>query len=153
MRVAVIVDEFPALAETFILRQITGLLDGGHEVAIYANHRTPDATRHASVERYGLPARTRYVDAPLAAGYWEQPVRPLRGRTWLPGAATPISNARRAAAAAPVLARCALRAPRIVRDVLDPGRYAHQAESLSSLYRLDALLRARERPDVVHAHF
>ncbi len=36
MRVAIIVWQFPVLSETFILNIITGLLDRGNEVDIYA---------------------------------------------------------------------------------------------------------------------
>jgi colanic acid/amylovoran biosynthesis glycosyltransferase len=37
MRVAVLVTEFPSVSETFILNQITGLIDRGHEVGIFAD--------------------------------------------------------------------------------------------------------------------
>jgi len=37
MKVAHIIDEFPVLSETFVLNQITGLLDRGHEVDIFVN--------------------------------------------------------------------------------------------------------------------
>jgi len=36
MKIAFIVGGFPTLSETFILNQITGLLDMGHEVEIFA---------------------------------------------------------------------------------------------------------------------
>ncbi|MEN9519388.1 MAG: hypothetical protein RLZZ381_1976, partial [Cyanobacteriota bacterium] len=35
MRIAFLVDQFPSLSETFILNQITGLIDRGHEIDIY----------------------------------------------------------------------------------------------------------------------
>ena len=37
MKIAFIVTFFPALSETFILNQITGLIERGHEVDIYAD--------------------------------------------------------------------------------------------------------------------
>ena len=36
MKIAFIVSGFPTLSETFILNQITGLLDLGHDVEIFA---------------------------------------------------------------------------------------------------------------------
>ncbi len=60
MRLAYIVSEFPSLSETFILSQITGLLDAGHEVDIYATQPGQDAVRHLDIERYHLMTRTRY---------------------------------------------------------------------------------------------
>ena len=36
MRIAVVIWEFPSLNETFVLDHITGLIDRGHDVDIYA---------------------------------------------------------------------------------------------------------------------
>ena len=36
MRIAFIVNRFPALSESFVLKQIVGLLDMGHDVEIFA---------------------------------------------------------------------------------------------------------------------
>jgi len=59
-----VADRFPALSETFILNQITGLLDRGHEVDIFATNPLPEAVSHPDVERYGLRSRTREVVYP-----------------------------------------------------------------------------------------
>jgi colanic acid/amylovoran biosynthesis glycosyltransferase len=64
LRVAIVVDEFPALSETFILRQITGLIDRGFEVTIFANRPRPDGKLHDDVLRYRLQERTRYFGIP-----------------------------------------------------------------------------------------
>jgi colanic acid/amylovoran biosynthesis glycosyltransferase len=61
MRIAFIVNQFPALSETFILNQITGLLDRGHEVDIYAYTPRNDPEVHAEVERYNLLKHTYYM--------------------------------------------------------------------------------------------
>jgi colanic acid/amylovoran biosynthesis glycosyltransferase len=61
MKIAFIVNQFPALSETFILNQITGLLDRGHEVDIYAYRPRNDPAVHADVERYNLLKRTYYM--------------------------------------------------------------------------------------------
>lgn len=44
MRIAFVVSHFPSLSETFILNQIAGLLDRGHEVDVYSEFRG-DATK------------------------------------------------------------------------------------------------------------
>ena len=60
MRVACLVGEFPVLAETPFLNQITGLMGRGHEVEIFADRPQPDVTFHPDVARLGLGRKTRY---------------------------------------------------------------------------------------------
>jgi colanic acid/amylovoran biosynthesis glycosyltransferase len=69
MKIAFLVGQFPALSQTFVLRQITGLIDRGHDVEIFAHRRGKDPVTHVDVEKYGLLDRTHYLDAahaPLA---------------------------------------------------------------------------------------
>ncbi|MBD1804924.1 glycosyltransferase [Microcoleus sp. FACHB-SPT15] len=61
MRIAFFVTYFPILSETFILNQITGLIDRGHEVDIYANQPGDRDKMHPDVERYRLLDRTYYI--------------------------------------------------------------------------------------------
>lgn len=61
MRVAVIVWQFPVLSETFILNIITGLLERGNEVDIYAHLPGDTSKVHPAVEQYQLLKRTYYV--------------------------------------------------------------------------------------------
>jgi colanic acid/amylovoran biosynthesis glycosyltransferase len=58
MRIAVIVGQFPVLSETFILNQITGLIERGHEVDIYTNYWGDRSKVHPDVEKYRLLERT-----------------------------------------------------------------------------------------------
>ncbi|MHA2040028.1 MAG: colanic acid biosynthesis glycosyltransferase WcaL, partial [Promethearchaeota archaeon] len=60
MKVAFIVTEFPALSETFILNQLTGLMDLGHDVEIFAATKFYQEKVHSDVNRYGLLERTHY---------------------------------------------------------------------------------------------
>ncbi len=60
MKIAFIVDRFPVLSETFIINQITGLIDRGHEVHIYGK-QTDENKLHPDVEKYKLIERTRYL--------------------------------------------------------------------------------------------
>jgi len=57
MRIAFLVDAFPVFSETFILDQITGLLDRGHDVRIMANCRTDEKNLHPHVVKYDLLSR------------------------------------------------------------------------------------------------
>src|SRR5262245_40971270 len=98
LRIAMFVGTFPVVSETFILRQITGLLDLGHEVDIYADTRGDDrASANPEVARYRLVDRAIFMDLSPETVPWDMPVRPLLGRTWLPGAATPVHNLTRVA--------------------------------------------------------
>ena len=63
MRVAFLVWRFPVLSEAFILNQITGIIDRGHEVDIYALAGRPrDTTKvHPAIKKYNLLERTYYA--------------------------------------------------------------------------------------------
>lgn len=70
MKIAVFVGEFPGLTETFILNQITGLLDWGHRIEIFANKPSHTAQKHEIVDRYDLVRKTYYrsVEVPQGKG-------------------------------------------------------------------------------------
>ncbi|MGH7799427.1 MAG: glycosyltransferase [Thermodesulfobacteriota bacterium] len=61
MKIAFIVSSFPSLSQTFILNQITGLLDLGHDVEIFAEVNPNEKKVHSDVEEYRLIERTQYV--------------------------------------------------------------------------------------------
>lgn len=63
MKIAMIVRQFPVLSQTFILNQIVGLIERGHDVDIYALEGVPSDTpkKHPDVEKYQLLHRTYYV--------------------------------------------------------------------------------------------
>lgn len=64
MKIAFIVGAFPKLSETFILNQITGLLDMGYEVEIFARFNLKEKKVHANVEKYRLMDLTHYISVP-----------------------------------------------------------------------------------------
>jgi colanic acid/amylovoran biosynthesis glycosyltransferase len=76
MKIAVILGGFPKLSETFILRQLTGLVDLGHEIDIYARRNPREAAVQPDVERYGFLARTYHYELP--AGRLARLARALR---------------------------------------------------------------------------
>lgn len=63
MKILFFVGEFPKLSQTFILNQITGLIDAGHEVKIIAKRPAPGQKVHEDVVNYRLDERTIYYDA------------------------------------------------------------------------------------------
>ncbi len=72
MKIAMVVGRFPVLSESFILNQITGLLDRGHQVDIYAlDGLSQDSLRHPSVDQYQLLRRT-YASRVVPANYWHR---------------------------------------------------------------------------------
>lgn len=64
MRIACLVEWFPTLSETFILNQIVGLLERGHQVDIVAKRPGDISVLHPDVVRWGLLNRTRYIEPP-----------------------------------------------------------------------------------------
>jgi colanic acid/amylovoran biosynthesis glycosyltransferase len=64
MKIAFIVFRFPVLSETFILNQITGLIDMGHEIKIFAQSKSNEKITDSSFEKYELIRRTHYFNMP-----------------------------------------------------------------------------------------
>ena len=67
VKIAFVVGEFPALSETFVLNQITALLERGHEVSIFAEREGDQSTTHRDVDGFGLRQRVRYERMPERA--------------------------------------------------------------------------------------
>lgn len=127
LRIAVFVYEFPALSETFVLNQVTGLIDLGHDVTILAERPRPEARVHPDVDRYSLRERIRYP-------------------------ACPVSGLRRIGRAALLFLRHGWRHGRMLCRCLNIRRHGHDAVSLSLFFWAVRLL--DEPPfDVVHCHF
>lgn len=60
MKIAFLVFQFPSLSQTFVLNQITGLIDRGHDVEIFASNAGRDTKVHQDVVKYDLLKRTHY---------------------------------------------------------------------------------------------
>jgi colanic acid/amylovoran biosynthesis glycosyltransferase len=78
MRIATYVIEFPSISETFVLAQIVGLLERGHDVRIIARRRGSGAPTHEHVRGHGLLDRATFLDerhgaAALATGALRSP--------------------------------------------------------------------------------
>jgi colanic acid/amylovoran biosynthesis glycosyltransferase len=127
LRIAIFVNEFPALSETFVLGHITGLLDRGHHVEIFANQPRDDPMAHADVARYELLARTHYQKLPH-------------------------NRIRRVIGALPLLLWYLPRRPAMLSRTLNPLRLGRDAASLRLFYWAVRLLDAG-RFDILHCHF
>ncbi len=126
LRIAVFVHEFPTPSETFVLNQVTGLIDRGHDVTLLANKRGDAARAHPEVEAYRLADRTRYQDLP--AGRWA-----------------------RLKAAGRLALRPGVDRWRLLAS-MNPIRFGREAMSLRLFFWTARL--AHEAPfDVIHCHF
>ncbi|MCK5055723.1 MAG: glycosyltransferase [Candidatus Aminicenantes bacterium] len=65
MRIAFIVGLFPALSATFIQNQVTGLLDAGHDVQVFAGKNPGEKKVHPDFLKYRLSERIHYFSIPL----------------------------------------------------------------------------------------
>lgn len=72
MKIAFVVNSFPKLSETFILNQIKGLIDRGHEIQIYANNKPHEEKQHQIVEQYNLEDKTTYINLNTYTGAIKQ---------------------------------------------------------------------------------
>jgi len=126
MRIAFLIDVFPRISNTFILNQITGLIDRGHEVDIFAPKLGDLRTIHADVENYRLLERLRHIPVP---------------RNYL----------LRLLKAAALLTRPSHWHASVL-DALNIAKYGRRAASLSKLYTTLSFLRAKPY-DIVHCQF
>ncbi len=71
MRIAFFVSAFPVVSETFIVNQITGLIDRGHEVDIFARSVRSLDVVHPEIEEYRLLDRVFCLNA-VPDGTWSR---------------------------------------------------------------------------------
>jgi colanic acid/amylovoran/stewartan biosynthesis glycosyltransferase WcaL/AmsK/CpsK len=62
LKIAFLCNQFPKLSETFILNQITGLIDRGHEVDVYAGGAENESELHDVISKYHLLNHTFYYE-------------------------------------------------------------------------------------------
>lgn len=131
MRIAFLVRSFPAISQTFVLNQITGLIDRGHEVDIYAFDPPPSniASRmHPDVKSYALLDRTYYV-----------PV-------------VPTDLVPRVLKAAELISTHYSKEPTALLQWLNVFKHGKQAASLWLLYKAVPLL-GKKPYDIIHCQF
>jgi len=70
MKITYIVSKFPKLSETFVLGQITDLIDRGHDVEIISIEKPTDEAIHEEVNKYNLLEKTHYINkSPSILGF------------------------------------------------------------------------------------
>lgn len=62
--IAVIVNYFPTVSETFIVNQINSLMDSRYEISLYAYHQVNAKVLHTSFKTHNLLDRVRYFVKP-----------------------------------------------------------------------------------------
>jgi colanic acid/amylovoran biosynthesis glycosyltransferase len=69
MNIAVVMNSFPELSETFILNQIVGLIGMGHHVDVIAFYqRQANARLHADIYKHNFLSKAIYINLPK--GHW-----------------------------------------------------------------------------------
>lgn len=130
MKIAFLVGEFPKLSQAFIINQITGLLDRGHEVHIYAlEGPSGEPKQHPQVASYQLLERTYYAPNP------------------------PENYGSRFLQALALLVRHSYRDPALLGRSLNAVRYGKRVLSLRLLYATIPFLKRRPRYDIIHCQF
>lgn len=129
MKIAILVGKFPSLSQIFIVNQITGLIDRGHEVHVYALEGMASESKvHPQVEEYGLVDLTFPAPNPP-----EQYVLRFFKALWL-------------------MVRHGYKNPGLVGRSLNPFRYGKRILSLRLLHAVIPFLGGREY-DIVHCQF
>jgi colanic acid/amylovoran biosynthesis glycosyltransferase len=126
LRIAFFIDVFPRISNTFVLNQITGLIDRGHEVEIFARSVRPFDDAHEQVRRYELDRKLRHLPIPGN----------IAGRL--------LTAARHLAE--PYAWHCA------TLDAFDVRRHGRKALNLAQLYTTLSFLRNCDY-DIIHAQF
>ncbi len=127
MKIAFIVGEFPAISQTFILNQITGLLDKGHDVTIFAKCFSRNSEVHGDVIKYDLLSKVNYfIDFP------ENKFKRILNGIYL-------------------FIRGILKNPTITLNSLNVFKYKQDASSLKLLYLVTPFL--GRRFDILQCHF
>jgi colanic acid/amylovoran biosynthesis glycosyltransferase len=128
MRIAFLVSEFPSVSQTFVLNQIVGLIDLGHDVHIFADRSGNTATIHDTYEKYDLSRHTHYYRIP---------------KNWLVRIVKAIA----------FIIQYAPRNYDVIFRSLNIFRHGKQAWSLSLLFRSIPLLEREPPFDIIHCQF
>lgn len=128
MRIAFIVNRFPLLSETFILNQIVGCIDRGHQVDIYGIKPADLSKLHPDVIQYNLLERTHYRDR------------------------IPQNRIKEIAKGIKLLLTNGLKNPAVAWRSLNSSKYREHPELLSLLYATMPTL-GKPPYDIIHCQF
>src|SRR3989338_6247899 len=126
MKIAIVVTAFPKVSETFIVNDIIGLIDLGHDVDILALQKPRDATpTQEEVSEYKLLNRTRYLNIPKQK--LERLIKALL-----------------------MVIRSFYLDPSALAKFLNFKKYGRH-ETLNNLFKIEPFL--RKKYDIIHCHF
>jgi len=128
MKIAFIVNLFPAFSETFILNQITTLIDQGYDVDIFAYSNPKQAVVHGDIASYGLMKRTHYYGIPR-------------------------NRVKRALSAFKLLLQNLHRDPLRILQSLNIFKFKRDAYKLKLIHALIAFMRVDKDYDILMCHF
>ncbi len=128
MRIAIVVDALPIPSETFILKEIQGLLDHGWDVEILVNWPASRSTTDPDFETYDLDSRI------------------FQPPNW------PSNRLKRGFLGFIYMTTAIKRSPRVLLNSLNVPRYGRHAASLRLMAQGMTFL-DREPYDVIHSHF
>lgn len=126
MSIAFIVSAFPTLSETFILNQITGLIDLGHKVDIFSFYKPKEKKVHPEVIKYRLLDKVHYFGIPKR-------------------------RFRRLVKAIKIIFRYFVFHPKEIIKCLNFKKYGGKYNALNNLFKIVPFL--RKKYDVIHCHF
>lgn len=129
MNIAFIVGKFPSVSETFILNQITGLIDRGHQVDIYAEKPESLTTVHQEIDTYQLLRNTYYFTT------------------------VPKNHLKRLLMVIYLILKNFFRNPLITIRSLDIVRYGREAKSLRLIFATTPFISKQPKYDVIQCHF
>ena len=129
MKIAIFVCEFPKLSETFIINQITGLLDAGHDIDIFPDSQGNTNIVQEDVKRYDLLKRAYHLPY------------------------VPSNRLYRLIKAIWLLITHLHRNPFALLKSLNIYKYGRRAASLLLFYQTIAIVRGHRSYDVIHCHF
>ncbi len=130
MKIAFLVKTFPSLSETFILNQITGLIDQGYDVDIYASEAEPSEKIHPDVISYNLLNKTHYQPS-FPKNYLQRVIKAV----YLFFKYFPL-------------------APVGLINCLNYAKYGKPAASLQLLYLAIPFIKEKaQKYDIIHCHF
>jgi colanic acid/amylovoran biosynthesis glycosyltransferase len=126
MKLAIIVNSFPELSETFIINHIAGEILSGIDVTVFAAHKSESSLRHDIFNKYNIAERTVYLNIPRKII-----LRLLQG---------PL-----------IFIKLFLKKPKAAIEALHFKKYQTVAKNMKLLYF--GLLFLNKHYEVIHCHF
>ncbi|NET30790.1 MAG: colanic acid biosynthesis glycosyltransferase WcaL [Cyanothece sp. SIO1E1] len=129
MKIAFILEEFPVLSQTFVLNQVTGLMERGWEVDIYAQKPTKHEKQHPDVEKFHVLDRVHYHPR-ISENDLERLIGAIR-----------------------IFFTCFFRDPFLILNSLNFLKFGKPALALRAIFLVVPFIGCRRKYDVICCHF